>query len=189
MSTQKKKGLFVKVNYIQFHSRYYVRHTYTLSHCPILRASLVAQSVKNLPAVKETWIWFPGQEDSLEKEMATHCSILAWEIPCTEAWQATVHGVTRVGHNLVTKLPHDTMFLDMASLSFYWIMRISPFRDAGSRHIEELWRIFKHEIWYSTGAMALIFSLPPDEHVVLPVRCWGSPTERILLIVLCSSQK
>ena len=105
MSTQKKKGLFVKVNYIQFHSRYYVRHTYTLSHCPILRASLVAQSVKNLPAVKETWIWFPGQEDSLEKEMATHCSILAWEIPCTEAWQATVHGVTRVGHDLVTKPP------------------------------------------------------------------------------------
>ena len=42
-----------------------------------LRASLVAHLVKNLPAVQETWVWFLGQEDSLEKEMATHSSILA----------------------------------------------------------------------------------------------------------------
>ena len=47
-------------------------------------ASLVAQTVKNLPAMQETWILSLGQEDSLEKEMATHSSILAWEIPWTE---------------------------------------------------------------------------------------------------------
>ena len=40
--------------------------------------------VKNLPAKQEMWIWFLGQEDALEKEMATHSSILAWEIPWTE---------------------------------------------------------------------------------------------------------
>ena len=44
----------------------------------------IAQTVKNLPAVQETWVQFLGQEDPLEKEMATHSSILAWEIPWTE---------------------------------------------------------------------------------------------------------
>ena len=47
-------------------------------------ASLVAQSVKNLPAVQETWVRSLGWEDALEKEMATHSSILAWEILWTE---------------------------------------------------------------------------------------------------------
>ena len=50
----------------------------------ISRASLVAQSVKSLPAVQETWVQSLGWEDSLEKEMATHSSILAWKIPWTE---------------------------------------------------------------------------------------------------------
>ena len=49
-----------------------------------LVASLVAQSVKKLPAVQETWVWSLGQEDPLEKEMATHSSILSWKIPWTE---------------------------------------------------------------------------------------------------------
>ena len=44
----------------------------------------VAQTVKNLPAVQETKVRSLGQEDPLEKEMATQSSILAWKIPCTE---------------------------------------------------------------------------------------------------------
>ena len=47
-------------------------------------ASLVAQSVKSLPAVQETQVRSLDQEDPLEKEMATHSSILAWKIPWTE---------------------------------------------------------------------------------------------------------
>ena len=47
-------------------------------------ASLVAQMVKNLPAVQETRVQSLGQEDPLEKELATHSSILAWRIPSTE---------------------------------------------------------------------------------------------------------
>ena len=50
-------------------------------------ASLMAQWVKNLPAVKETWeaqVQSLGSEEPLEKEMATHSSIFAWEIPRTE---------------------------------------------------------------------------------------------------------
>ena len=46
--------------------------------------SLVAHMVKNLPAMLETHILLLGQEDPLEKEMATHSSTLAWEIPWTE---------------------------------------------------------------------------------------------------------
>ena len=44
----------------------------------------VAQLVKNPPAIQETWVWSLGWEDPLEKEMATHSTILAWEIPWTE---------------------------------------------------------------------------------------------------------
>ena len=47
-------------------------------------ASLVNQMVKNLPALQETRVPSPGQEDPLEKGMATHSSILAWRIPQTE---------------------------------------------------------------------------------------------------------
>ena len=48
------------------------------------QASLVAQMVKNVPAVKETQVQTVGWEDPMEKEMAPHSSILAWEIPWTE---------------------------------------------------------------------------------------------------------
>ena len=48
------------------------------------RASLVAQMVKNLPAMQETRVWSLGQEEPLETEMATHPSIIAWRIPWTE---------------------------------------------------------------------------------------------------------
>ena len=56
----------------------------SLKDSPELRASLIAQSVKKLPAMQETWVRFLGREDPLEKGMATHSSILAWRIPWTE---------------------------------------------------------------------------------------------------------
>ena len=52
--------------------------------CGVRRASLVAQLVKNLPAMQETWFQSLGHEDTLEKGMATYCSILAWRIPWTK---------------------------------------------------------------------------------------------------------
>ena len=48
------------------------------------KASLMAQTVKHLPAMQETWVPSLGWEDPLEKEMATHSSTLAWKIPWTE---------------------------------------------------------------------------------------------------------
>ena len=63
-------------------------------------ASLVAETVKNLPAMRETRVRSLGWEDSLEKDMATHSSILAWRIPWTEEprrLQST--GLQRVKHD------------------------------------------------------------------------------------------
>ena len=59
----------------------------------LCQASLVTQMVKNLPAMWETWVRSLGQEDPLEKGMATDSSVLAWRIPMDRGpWQATVHG-------------------------------------------------------------------------------------------------
>ena len=58
-------------------------------------ASLVAQMLKNPPAMWEIWVRSLGWEDCLEERMATHSSILAWRTPMDRgAWWATVHGVT-----------------------------------------------------------------------------------------------
>ena len=66
----------------------------------VLYASLVAQMVKRLPAVQETRVQSLGWEDPLEKEMATHSSILAWKIPWTEE-PGRLHsmGLQRVRHD------------------------------------------------------------------------------------------
>ena len=62
--------------------------------------SLVTQMVKNPPAVWETWVQSLGQEDPLEKEMATHSSILAWRITWTEEPSGLQSmGLQRVGHS------------------------------------------------------------------------------------------
>ena len=68
--------------------------------CQLEFHSLIAQSVKNLPTVQETWVRFLGQEDPLEKGMATHSSILAWGIPWTEKpGELQSMGLQRVRHH------------------------------------------------------------------------------------------
>ena len=65
-----------------------------------LRASLVAQMVKNVPAMQETWVQSLGWEDTLKKGQATHSNILAWKIPWREdsgSLQST--GSQRVRHD------------------------------------------------------------------------------------------
>ena len=66
-------------------------------------ASLVAQLVKRLPAVRETWVHSLGQKDPLEKETATHSSILAWKTPWTEKpGRLQYMGLQKVRHDSVT---------------------------------------------------------------------------------------
>ena len=68
-------------------------------------ASLVAQMIKHLPTMPETWVQSLGQEDLLEKEMATHSSILAWKIPWTEEpGRLQSMGLQKVGDDCVTSL-------------------------------------------------------------------------------------
>ena len=68
--------------------------------CKLIWGSLVTRMVKNLPAMQEMWAQSQGRKDPLEKEMATHSSILVWKIPWTEepSW-LTVQGV---GHDCGT---------------------------------------------------------------------------------------
>ena len=66
----------------------------------VLQNSLVAQRVKHLPSMQETWVRSLGWEDPLEKEMATHSSTLAWKIPwMEEPGRLQSIGSQRVGHN------------------------------------------------------------------------------------------
>ena len=81
----KKKDTMVKIIYILNNLYVYI----------YVGASLVAQLVKNPPAMWETWVQSLGWEDPLEKENATHSSILAWKIPRT----AQSKGLKGVEHN------------------------------------------------------------------------------------------
>ena len=79
--------------------RFFIRYTICKYFLPVrgfllLLFSLVAQRLKHLPAVRETGVRSLGREDPLEKEMATHSSILAWRIP----WTLSM-GSQRVGHD------------------------------------------------------------------------------------------
>ena len=79
------------------------RLTHTQDLKITFRTSLVAQRVKNLPAIQETWVRSLGWEDPLEVGMATHSSVPAWRIPMDRgACQATVHGVTKSQTRLST---------------------------------------------------------------------------------------
>ena len=60
----------------------------------LIRASLVTQTVKNLPAIQEAKVQSLGRDDPLEEEMATHSSIPAWESPWTEE-PGELHGVAK----------------------------------------------------------------------------------------------
>ena len=69
----------------------------------------MTQTVKNLPAIWETWVRFLGGEDPLEEGIATHSSIFAWRIPMDRgAWQATVHKVAQSWTQLSTHAQRTT---------------------------------------------------------------------------------
>ena len=83
-------------------------YIYTMEYYSAIKkngASLVAQSLKRLPGMWETWVRSLGREDPLKKEMATHSSILVWRIPWAEesgGLQST--GLQKVGHDWATSL-------------------------------------------------------------------------------------
>ena len=84
-----------------------VIETMTETHYQELRASVVAQRLKCLPAMWETWVRSLGWEDPLEKEMATYSSILAWRTPWTEEpGRLQSMGSQRLRHDRATSLTY-----------------------------------------------------------------------------------
>ena len=111
----------------------------------ITRASLVAQMVKRLPVMRETWVWSLGREDLLEKEMATHSSTLAWRIPWMEEpgrLQST--GSQRVRHGWATSLVH--CFSLQKEKHFFSFSCVSVWNDGWLRNL--LWSSL-HGVWNS----------------------------------------
>ena len=87
-----------------------------------LKTFLVAQTVKCLPTMWETWVRFLGQEDLLEKEMATHSSTLAWKIQWTEEpGRLQSMGSQRVGHDWATSLTHSLWIFSIYSELYIFI--------------------------------------------------------------------
>ena len=83
-----------------------------------VRTSLVTQRVTCLPAIRETWVWSLGWEDSLEKEMATHSGTLAWKIPWMEKpGRLQSMGLQRVVYDWVTSL-----FLSFFLIQYDWCL-------------------------------------------------------------------
>ena len=95
-----------------------------------LGVSLVAQMVKTLPAMQETWVQSLGQKHPLEKGMVTHSTILAWRIPLTEEAGGS-KGLQRVKHNSAT---------DTLAWGIQW--RCGPYSDTGNTGRVYFWKWF-----------------------------------------------
>ena len=95
-----------------------VNNRYTYKH-----TSLIAQLVKNLPATLETWVCFLGQEDPLEKEMATHSSILAWRSPWAKEPSRLQSIDLQIAHDLATK-PSQAFYTPTTIIFFHFYCSI-----------------------------------------------------------------
>ena len=78
-----KSGLPLIVHYSELYNYFIIYHNVIIIEIKCTKASLVAQLVKNPPAIWKTWVQSLGWEDPLEKRKAMHSSILAWRIPWT----------------------------------------------------------------------------------------------------------
>ena len=144
-------------------------------------ASLVAQRLKRLPAVWETWVLSLGWEDPLEKEMATHPSTLAWRIPWMEepgGLQST--GLQRVRHDWATSL-------SVYVLSMWSVMSYSLWPQWTIDHQDPLSMIFPRQEYWSGLAFSPPKNLPNSgiKHVspalageFLPLSHMGNPLHK-----------
>ena len=118
--------------------------------------SSVAQMVKNLPAMQETWVWSLGQEDPMTKGMATYSSILAWRISWTEEPGGLLSmGSQRVRHDWVSNTHHSCTFpqpyvfhclLDISTCVFYQTSRwLKQFQSISLKHGFPSW--FPYFYW------------------------------------------
>ena len=93
---------------------------FTKAYFYSLFKSFLAQRLKHLPAMRETWVLSLGQEDPLEKEMATYSSILAWRIPWREeSGGLQSMGWQRVGHDWATSL--SVIFMNLHFVLYFFL--------------------------------------------------------------------
>ena len=119
--TQRYEQCICSLSSIYTFNSYILFHRNKLYSVREGRTSLVVQTVKNLPAMQETWVRSLGWEDPLEEGMATHSSILAWRIPMNRgAWRATVHGVAKSWtlSNCLLYLSRLTAYLEFSGFNF-----------------------------------------------------------------------
>ena len=120
--------------------------------CQVHLASLVAQRVKCLPTMQETGVQSLGREDSLEKEMATHSSIVAWRIPWMEEPDGLQSmGSQIVGHDWTTSL-HTFLQNDQIILCHYKVCLVEWTGKEASRNYI-LWphTYFSHQLFFPDG--------------------------------------
>ena len=143
---------------------------------------LVAQTVRNLPVIQETQVWSLGQEDPLEKEMATHYSIIAWRIPWTEepgGLQST--GLQRIGRNWASEHAHTLVLFNPAcSLSFLslnpaWLSRQSGCSCGVTEQTGKL--ELREVMWASQG---------PQQGPRLPW-CWAETEVKYVCVHVCAN--
>ena len=112
----------------------------------------MAQTVKSLPAIRETRVRFLGREDPLEEEMAIHSSILAWKIPWTEEpGRLQSMGLQRVGHDSATSLSFklSAQFPKGKNLDCPW----GPGTCAGPAGYKKVWP--KHRVTWGVGVLEI----------------------------------
>ena len=141
-------------------------------------ASLVAQTVKRLPAMRETQVRSLGREDRLEKEMATHSSILAWKISWMEPGRLQSMGSQRIGHDWATSLTHFKGYrcLPWASLVAQMVKRRPAMWDT---QVQSLGREDPQKKEMTTHSCTLAWNIPWNEepgrlqsHGVAKSRTW-----------------
>ena len=123
--------------------------------------------VKHLPTMRETWVWFLGWEDPLEKEMATHSSTLAWKIPWTEAapsmdsqrvrhdWETSLHFTSL--HELGRGTPQLWESAGTFILGFWasipmknkciWFKSSSPWYSVTATQKDQAWTLVNFQLW------------------------------------------
>ena len=150
------------------------------------RASLVAQMVKNLPAMQETWVQSLGLEDPRKKERATHSNILSWWILWTvEPGGLPSMGLQRVGHDWVTKHMHVWrerygiwLFLGETQ-HHHWDLGVISYpslqTDPG-RGVVPLWRQRIIVVWNSQCLMLVLYLM--SERVGSFSKCLCYPNDK-----------
>ena len=118
-------------------------------------ASLVAQRLKHLPGMWETWVQSLGREDPLEKEMATHSSTLAWRIPWREeSGRLQSMGSQRVGHDWATYLTLPYLIPISAIIRVRFCFILPCFIFVSFYHV-----VIKYELWVRNGHTSLLSTI------------------------------